>query len=139
MNFYVKVSLAVVALIGLALGAILLLSGGEEKEIEKLLEQGLKAAEAGDAEGVVALISPNYKNGEQTRDAIVRRIRQAVQQRITPAQLAGSAIHVSGDDADANVRVVVGALQLRREFTLRLRLKKEDGAWKVTSADEAGQ
>jgi hypothetical protein len=139
MNFYVKVTLGVIALILVALGAVFLFSSSEEKAIEKLLEQGLKAAESGDEEGVVALISPNYRNGEQTREQIIRRIRQAVQQRITPARMDGAAIQVDGDEADANLRVVVGALQLRREFGLRLHLKKESGAWKVTSAEEAGR
>jgi hypothetical protein len=139
MSFYVKVTLGVAALILIALGAVFLFSSSEEKAIEKLLEQGLKAAEAGDEEGVIALISPNYKNGEQTREQIIRRIRQAVQQRISPAKLEGAAIQVDGEEADANVRVVVGALQLRREFALRLHLKKESGTWKVTSAEEVGR
>jgi hypothetical protein len=137
-NFYVKVSLGVVALILIALGAVFLFSSSEEKAIQKLLEQGLKAAEAGDAEGVIALISPDYRNGEETREGILRRIRLAVTQRITPAKMDGATIQVSGVDADANLRVVIGAFQLKREFGLRLKLRKENGAWKVTSAEEAG-
>jgi hypothetical protein len=137
MNFYVKVSLGVGVLILVALAAVFLFSSSEEKAIQKLLEQGLKAAEEGDAEGMIALISPDYKNGDQTRDGIVRRIRLAVTQRITPAKMDGAAIQVSGDDADASVRVIVGAFQLRQEFGLRLKLKKENGGWKVTSAEEA--
>jgi len=139
MSFQVKVSLGVAALVVAALAAVFLLSTSDEKAIEKLPEQGLKAAEEGDTEGVVALISPDYKNGEETREGILRRIRQAVSQRITPARMEGAAIQVSGDDADASVRVIVGALQFRREFGLRLKLRKEQGAWKVTSADEAGR
>ena len=139
MNFYVKVSLAVGALILVALAAVFLLSSSEEKVIEKLLEQGLQAATEGNAEGVIALISPNYRNGEETREGIVRRIRHAVDQRISPARMAGPAIQVSGDDADVSVRVIVGALQFQREFGLRLKLKKENGAWKVTSAEEVGR
>ena len=139
MNFYLKVTLGVVALIAIALGAVFLFSSSEEKAIEKLLEQGLKAAEAGDEEGVIALISPDYKNGEQTREQIVRRIRQAVAQRITPARMEGAAIQVDGDDADANVRVVVGALRYTKEFALHLRLKKQSGRWLVTSAEEVGR
>jgi hypothetical protein len=139
MSFQVKVSLGVAALIVVALAAVFLLSSSDEKAIEKLLEQGLKAAEEGDTEGVVALISQDYKNGEETREGILRRIRQAVSQRITPARMEGAAIQVSGDDADASVRVIVGVPQLHREFGLRLKLRKEQGAWKVTSADEAGR
>lgn len=136
MNFYVKVCLGVAALIGIAFAAIFLFSSSEEKAIQKLLEDGLKAAEAGDAEGVIALLSPNYRNGEQTYDHIVRRIRGAVQQSIKPARMDGAAIQVSGDDADASTRVIVGYGQFQRSFGLKLKLKKENGAWKVTSAEE---
>ena len=139
MNFYIKVTAGVAALILIALAAVFLLSSSEEKVIQKLLEGGLKAAEEGNADGVIALISENYQNGEEKREAILRRIRQAVSQRISPARMEGAAIQVSGDDADASVRVIVGALQLRREFGLRLKLRKEHGAWKVTSAEEVGR
>jgi hypothetical protein len=138
MSFNAKVLLGVGGLIALAALAVFLLSSSEEKVIQKLLEGGLKAAEEGNGEGVIALISPNYKNGDQTYDGIVKRIRLAVAQRVTPARMEGAAIQVSGDDADASVTVVVGALQYRREFGLRLKLKKENGEWKVTSAEEAG-
>jgi len=139
MNFYVKITLGVFGLIALALAAIFLFSSSEEKEIQKLLEGGLKAAQAGDEEGVIALISPNYKNGEQTREQIVHRIRWAVSQRISPAKMDGAAIQVDGEDADASVRVVVGALKYTKEFALRFHLKKENGSWKVTSAEEIGR
>jgi hypothetical protein len=139
MNFYVKVTLGVVALIALALGAIFLFSNSEEKEIQKLLEGGLEAAVAGNEEAVIALISPNYKNGEQTREQIIHRIRWAVSQRISPAKMDGAAIQVDGEDADASVRVVLGALKYTKEFALRFHLKKESGAWKITSAEEIGR
>ena len=138
MNFYAKVGAGVGALILVAVAAIFLLSSSEEEAIEKVLEGGLKAAEEGNVEGVIALLSPNYRNGDQTYDGIVKRIRMAVAQRISPAKMDGAAIQVSGDDAEANVKVIVGALQLRREFGLRLKLKKEQGQWKVTSAEEVG-
>jgi hypothetical protein len=137
MNFSVKIILGVVALIAIAIAAVFLFSSSEEKAIQGVLEGALKAAESGDAEGVIAVVSPNYRRGEETRDDIVRRIRGAVSQRISPAKMEGAAIQVSGDDADASVRVIVGALQLRRSFGLKLSLKKENGTWKVTSAEQS--
>src|SRR5579862_5416482 len=134
MNFYTKAIGGFVLLIVLALSAIFLFRTSDERAIEQLLAGGLRAAEAGDTEGVIALISPDYKNGEETRDSILRKIRQAVSQRLSPARMEGAAIQVSGEDAEANVTVVVGALQMRRDFGLRLRLRKEHGGWKVTSA-----
>lgn len=138
MNFYARAVVGFVVLILVALAAIFLFRSSDEKEIEKLLRKGLQAAEAGDAEDVIALISPDYKNGDETRDSVVRKIRQAVGQRLSPARLDGSAIQVSGDDADANVKVVIGIPQLKREFGLRLKFRKEGGLWKVTSAEERG-
>ena len=137
MNFYTKVIGGFVLLILAALAVIFLFRTTDEKAIEQLLEKGLKAADAGDAEGVIALISPNYKNGDETRDAVVRKIRQAVNQRLPGARKEGAAIQVSGEDAEASVKVIVGYAQVKREFGLRLKLKKENGEWKVTSADPA--
>ncbi len=139
MSFNVKVTLGTAVLILIALAAVFLFRSSEEKVIEKMLEEGLAAAERGDEAAVVALISPNYKNGTETRESVVRKIHQAVAQRITPAKLGSVVIQVSGEDADANATVVVGALQYRKEFGLRLKMKKEAGAWKVTSADEVGR
>lgn len=138
MSFQLKAVLAFVVVILLALAAMFLFRSSDEKAIEQLLKKGVEAAEAGDAEGVVALISKDYKNGDETREAVVRKIRQAVNQRITPAKLDGAVIQVSGDDADATCKVIVGALQLKRAFALHLKLRREGNAWKVTSADEAG-
>lgn len=136
MSFYVKISLAVAALVLVALGAIFLFSSSDEKAIEKLLEQGLKAAEEGNEEGVIALIAVDYGSGPEDRERIIRRIRQAVAQRVSPAKLKGAAIQVSGDEADADAQVVVGALQYRQEFGLRLKLRRGNGMWKVTKAEE---
>jgi hypothetical protein len=137
MSFPVKVTLGVAALIGIAIAAIFLFSSSEEKAIQSVLEGALKAAEAGDAEGVIAVVSPDYRRESETREDLVRRIRAAVSQRISPAKMDGAAIQVSGDDAHASVRVVIGALQLRRSFGLKLSLKKEHGVWKVTSAEQS--
>jgi hypothetical protein len=132
-NFYTKVIGGFALLLAVALGVIFLFRTTDEKLIEKLLVDGLEAAERGDAEAVIALLSPVCEN----RERLAGRIRQAVGQRISPARLAGSAIQVSGDDADASARVVIGALQFRKEFGLRFKLKKEAGAWKITFAEEA--
>lgn len=138
MNFYTKAIGGFAILILVALAAIFLFRTSDEKAIEHLLEKGLQAAEAGDAEGVISLISSDYRNGTETRESVSQKIRQAVNQRISPARMEGAAIQVSGDDAEASVKVIVGAFQLKREFGLRLKLRKQGGQWKVTSADERG-
>ena len=136
MSFYAKVIGGFVALLLVALGFVFLFRTSDEKAIENLLKGGLEAASEGEEEKVLALISPNYKNGEETREGIVRRIRNAVKQRIRPAKLKGSAIQVSGDDADASVTVEVGMLQYRQEFAIWLKLRRENGEWKVIAADQ---
>jgi len=137
MSFPVKVILAVAALIGIAIAALFLFSSSDEKAIQQMLEGALKAAEEGNEEGVIAVVSPNYRNGEQTRDHIIARIRAVVPHRVRPATMKGAAIQVSGEEAHASVRVEVGALQYRRSFGLNLALKKENGVWMVTSAQES--
>jgi hypothetical protein len=132
-NFYVKIIAGFVAVLLVALAVLFLFRTTDEKAIEQLLETGLKAAEAGDAEGVIALISPNYRNGDETRDSIARK---TVAQRLPGARKEGAAIQVSGEDAEANVKVIVGLGQLKREFALKLQLRKENGVWKVTSAED---
>jgi hypothetical protein len=138
MSFPVKITLGVAALIAVAVGAVFLFSSSEEKAIQQVLEGALKAAEEGNEDAVIAVVSPNYRNGEQKREHIIARIRAVVPHRVRPATMKGAAIQVSGDDADASVRVEVGALQYRRSFGLKLSLKKESGVWKVTSAEETG-
>ena len=136
MSFNLKVIVGVAVLLGVALAFVFLFRTSDEKAIENLLKGGLEAASEGEEEKVLALISPNYKNGEETREGIVRRIRNAVKQRIRPAKLKGSAIQVSGDDADASVTVEVGMLQYRQEFAIWLKLRRENGEWKVIAADQ---
>jgi hypothetical protein len=136
MSFYAKVIGGFVALLLVALGFVFLFRTSDEKAIENLLKAGLESASEGEEEKVVALISPNYKNGEETRDGIVRRIRNAVKQRITPAKLKGAAIQVSGDDADASMTIEVGMLQYRQEFAIWMKLRRENGEWKVVAADQ---
>jgi len=136
MNFYVKSIAGFAVLLAVALSFIFLFRSTEEKAIENLLRARLDAAAEGEEDKVVALISPNYKNGEETRDGIVRRIRNAVKQRISPARLKGSAIQVSGDVADASLTIEVGMLQYRQEFALWLKLRRENGEWKVVAADQ---
>jgi len=135
-SFQLKVIAGFALLIAVAFAFIFLFRTSDEKTIENLLKAGLEAASEGEEEKVIALISPNYKNGEETRDGIVRRIRNAVKQRISPARLKGSAIQVSGDVADASLTIEVGMLQYRQEFALWLKLRRENGEWKVVAADQ---
>lgn len=139
MNFYVKVFVGVGILIAAAALGVYLLSSSEEKAIEALLREGAAAAERGDAEAVIALLSKGYQAPGQDYEAAARRIRAEVARvaKGMSLEVAGAQIQVDGEEADANVlvRVRAGPRPLG-DVGLRLRLKKEGGAWKVVRGEE---
>ena len=111
---------------------------GEEKTIEKLLEEGAEAAGRGDAEAVIALLSKSYQAPGQDYAAAVQRIRTEVARgKGLTVEPSGAQIQVTGEEADANVlvRVKAGPRPLG-DFGLKLRLRKEGGVWKVVSGEE---
>lgn len=138
MSFHVKVAAGVALLVGVALAAIFLLGSGDEKAIEQLLVEGAAAHSRGDAEAVIALISKSYRTKEDDYEAICKRLRDVRGTReYPPVEVVGSAIEVSGKEADAHVRVR-GRMGPYRgaETGLRLKLRREEGGWKVTAAEE---
>ena len=64
MKFHVKVVLGVAAVMGAALLWMLFYRTSDEKAIEELCRGGVAAAEKGDAESVIALLSKSFKNAE---------------------------------------------------------------------------
>jgi hypothetical protein len=140
MNFCVKVSAGVAALLVVALAAVFLLAGSDEKAIEALLEKGAAAAEKGDAETIVGLLSKAYAGPNQTYDQAAQRIRREIHpdRRFGQVSIVGSQIQVDGDQASVSftIRAKAGPYGLG-EAGFRLRLRKEDGVWKVTWAEEA--
>ena len=138
MNFYTKAILGVALLLAAALAAVFLLSGGgEEAAIEKLLEGAAAAAERGDADGVVAILSRDYQAPGQDYDGVIRKIRANVGPGHRYGKVTvGSAIHVQGDEADVNARVRIGFGKNVQEALFRLRLRKEVDGWRVVSAEE---
>lgn len=139
MSFTTKLLAGMALLVGAAVVLVLLLASGEEREIEELLEEGVRAAERGDAEGVIALLSPNYQRGGQDYGAACDRIRRELKriEKGMTLQLAGAQIQVREGEAEAHVTVTFRAgAQVVGNLVLRLSLKNESGSWKVTSAEE---
>jgi hypothetical protein len=138
MSFHVKVCLGVAVLVATALGAVFLLSGGgEEAAIEELLKGAGAAAEQGDTEAFLAIVSRDFKSRDYDYDGVVRRIRS----HIRPDNLYGRvevspAVQVQGEEADATARVRVGFGKNSQETLFRVKLRKEAGSWKVVSAEE---
>jgi hypothetical protein len=138
MSFQVKLVAVVAALVGAAVLAILILTGGKGGEIETMLEAAAAAAARGDAEAVAALVSRSYRLGEEDYEGAVARIRrEVIPGRFEAVELAGIDLSVSGEEAEARVRVKVEAPKYGPGlFSLRLKFRKEAEGWRVVSAEE---
>lgn len=138
MGFAAKLSMGMVAFAGVAAAAIFLLSGREEQAVEKRLEQAARAVERGDAEGVIALLSRAYRDSAHDYEGIAQRIRREVAPGRHPqVELAGTAVTVNGDEADAETRVNIKAgPHGLGTAAFRLRLRKEAGVWRIIRAEE---
>jgi hypothetical protein len=138
MSFHIKVCLGVAVLVAAAVGAVFLFSGGgEEAAIEELFQGAAVAAQRGDTEAFLAIVSRDFKSREYDYDGVVRRIRSYIRPENQYGQVqVSSAIQVQGEEADATARVRVGFGKNAPETLFRVKLRKENGAWKVTSAEE---
>lgn len=140
MNFYLKVTLGVAVLVAVALALVLLVTDSDEAAIEDLLEGGARAAERGDAEAIVALISRDYRAPDETYERVAERVRSEVADlKRYPGlsvKVTGASIVVEGEEADAQFGVKVTAAMRSGTVGFRVRLRKEGGTWKVTSAQE---
>ncbi len=138
MKFHVKTVLAVVVLVLAAVGAVFLFSSSEEQAIEKLLQGALEAAQKGDAEGVIAVVSKDYRRDSEDYAAVCERIRRTVSRPFAESlSMGGPALRVEGDRAGADLRVIVkaGPRELG-DVGLHLELRKEAAGWRVSSAKE---
>jgi hypothetical protein len=139
MGFAKKIILGVTLLVAVAASAVFLLGSSDEKAIERLVETGAKAAEKGDAEGVIALLSRSYQAPGQDYDAAAQRIRREIspQRNLGQIQVQGISIQVNGPDASVQLRVRARAGPYALgEMGFSLKLRKEEEGWKVTSAEE---
>lgn len=138
MGFQLKVCLAVAGLLGVAVGALFLLSGGgEEAAIEKLFEGAAAAAGRGDTEAFLAIVSRDFRSREYDYEGVVRRIRSYIRPENPYGRVeVRPAIQVEGKEADATARVIVGYGRNAPQVLFRVKLRKEAGGWKVVSAEE---
>ncbi len=139
MSFPAKVAGGTAVLLGAAAAAVFLLSSGAEREIEKRIEEAARAAERGDAEAVASFLSREYRSGPEGYEEAVRRVRREVRRLGGGASLRveGCAVDVDGEEAEALVRVAVRlGPRPAGGFDLRLRLRREEGVWRVIAAEE---
>ena len=137
MSFHAKVTVGVAALVAVALGLIFLLRSSDEEAIEQLLKDGAAAASRQDAEAVVALLSKAFKSNEGDYDGAVQRVRRALAQPVGRIEASPGGIEVTGDEAFAKVRLRARAGPREvGETAFEFRFRKENGAWKVTGAEE---
>jgi hypothetical protein len=138
-SFPAKVAGGTAVLLGAAAAAVFLLSSGAEREIERRIEEAARAAERGDAEAVVAFLSRAYRSGNEDYEDAARRVRREVRRLGGGASLRveGCAVDVDGEEAEALVRVAVRlGPRPAGGFDLRLRLRREEGVWRVIAAEE---
>jgi hypothetical protein len=136
MKFQVKVVLGVAAVMGAALIWMLFYRTTDEKAIEELCREGVAAAEKGDAEAVIALLSTSFKNSEGDYAKVCERLRGTLPQIRGAVEVTSFVAEADGDAGTATVGVRGHALgnDLWRT-ALALKLKKENGVWKVVSAE----
>ena len=137
MSFQAKVIGGVGAVMGAALIFILFFRTSDEAAIEAFLREGAEAAQKADPDKVVAMLSPAFKSPQGDRAWAEGRIRGALQRSPGQIEVLGCVVQVDGDAAQATLRLRghLGKNDLwRAGFDFRLR--REDGAWKVTSAEE---
>lgn len=139
MNFYWKVGLAMGAVLAIAIAIILLLPRGEERKIEKVIEQGVEAARRGDTEGVIALLSRNYGGSPEQYADICNTIRQYIgPDKYQDLELKDVEIRIFGDTASARFKVrVIGPKNIPYPYFERwveVELRKEPEGWRVIDA-----
>lgn len=137
MSFQAKIAGAVVAVVGGALIFILFFRTSDEAAIEAFLRAGAESAQKADADAVIAMLSTSFKSTQGDHAWAVGRIRSVLQRSPGQVQVLGVAVQVDGEEAQATVKLRghLGANELwRAGFDFRLR--REDGGWKVTCAEE---
>ena len=133
-----KISIGVLLLVALAAAAVFLLRSSAEEKIENLLKECARAAEQGDAEGVLRHVSRSCRIAEGDYAAVGTRVRRELKEPGRLGQLdVGSSIRVGGDEADADVLVRSRVLQRELgEKSFKVKLRREDGRWKIVFVDE---
>jgi len=138
MSFHAKVVTGVGVVMGAALIFILFFRTSDEAAIEALLRGGAEAARKADADGVIALLSTSFKSAAGDHAWAAQRVRERLTRSPGFIEVLGCAVQVTDEEnAQATIRLrgYVGKNELwRAGFDLTLR--KEEGGWKVTSAEE---
>ncbi len=137
MSFQAKIVGAVVGVVGAALLFILFFRTSDEAAVEAFLRAGADAAQKADADAVVAMLSTSFKCPQGEYAWAEGRIRQALRQRPGQIEVLGCVVQVEGESARAlfKLRGHIGANELWR-ISFDFHLRKEDGAWKISSVDE---
>lgn len=139
MSFNAKVIGATAAIMGGALLFILFFRTSDEEAVETLLREAAAAAERADAEAVVAVLSPDFKSARGDREWAERAIRERLTRSPGQIEVLSVVVQVSGDEATASIGL--RGYVLRNELwrtVFSLRLRRENGAWKVVWADQSG-
>ena len=138
MSFNAKVIAGTAAVMGAAVLFILFFRTSDEEAVENLLREAADAAARADADAVVGILSVNFDSPRGDYRWAERYIRERLTRSPGEIEVLNVAVQVTGDEATA----VVGlrGYVLKNELwrtALSLRLRRVEGEWKVTSAEEA--
>lgn len=138
MSFYWKVGLAVAAVLAAAVLLLMVLPGGNQREIQDLIEGSVEAARKGNAEPALGHISKSYRTESEGYEQVCLTVRRFVGSgKYRDLEIRNLDIRVVGDSAVARftIRVVEpsGMPVPHLDHALIVDLRKEGGAWKVTA------
>jgi len=137
MSFQVKVAAGAATVMGAALVFILFFRTSDEAAVEAFLRAGAESAQKADADAVVAMLSTSFRCPKGGYAWAVERVRQALRQSPGQIEVLSCVVQVDGEAAQAmlKLRGHLGANELWR-ISFDFGLRKEDGAWKLSSVDE---
>lgn len=136
MNFFVRITLVAVALVGGAIATMIIFGSGDTSEIEAVIAQGETALNTHDVEACMALIDENYSHDGANRDQVALKIRGKVTtQSYASVTFEETEIEMIGDTATVRLKMKFkgGSLGGMPYLPFRFSLRKIDGRWLVVA------
>lgn len=136
MNFYVRITLVAVALVGGAIATMILFGSGDTSEIEAVVAQGEAALNAHDVEACMALIDENYSHDGANLNQVASMIRgNLTTQRYASVTFEEAEIELIGDTATVRLKMKFkgGSLGVLPYLPFRFSLRRINGRWLVVA------
>ena len=135
LNFFVKITLIGLVLVGAAVLLMIVLSPGEKAQIQTMLKDGEAAINRHDADACVAFIWPSYNHENIDYMGICARIREYVTGSFTKVELLDAEIDVVGDLATVNLKLKPTGGSMPVPVRLHFSLRRMNGRWWIDGID----